>query len=123
MVGINVSTDPLVRCFAWLTLVGLSLTGLSLAGCAQSESNPDASILLFSGTGTSPSDVAAIAKILQESGLEYATANSKQLNGMSQSQLMAYRLIIVPGGNYITMGNHLTPEASRRIQNAVEQGV
>jgi len=95
----------------------------SLTGCARTETNTGASILLFNGTGTSPNDVAAIAKILRERGFEYATANSKQLNGMSESQLMAYRLVIVPGGNFITMGNSLTPEATQRVQNAVERGV
>jgi len=96
---------------------------LTLTGCTRTESNPDAAILLFNGTGTSPNDVAAIAKILRAGGFEYATANSKQLNGMSESQLMAYRLIIVPGGNYITIGNNLTPETTQRMQTAVQQGV
>ena len=95
---------------------------LMLTGCSSTESNTDASILLFNGTGTSPNDVAAVAKILKEKGLDYATANSKRLNDMSESRLMAYRLIIVPGGNYITMGNSLTPEAAGRIHNAVHQG-
>jgi glutamine amidotransferase-like uncharacterized protein len=96
---------------------------LALAGCARTESNAGAPILLFNGTGTSPNDVAAIGKILTERGFEYATANSRQLNEMSESQLGAYRLIIVPGGNYIKMGNSLTPETCRRIQDAVERGV
>ena len=102
-----------VSCFAFLTLTG----------CARPESSATASILLLTGTGTSPNDVAAIAKILKGRDFDYATANSEQLNGMTESQLMAYRLIIVPGGNYITMGNSLTPESTRRIQNAVQRGV
>jgi glutamine amidotransferase-like uncharacterized protein len=101
----------------------LCLGLLSLSGCARRESNSGASILLFNGTGSSPNDVAAIARILRARGFEYATANSKQLNGMSESQLMAYRLIIVPGGNFIRMGNSLTPETTQRLQNSVEQGV
>src|SRR5262245_16971640 len=92
---------------------------LTLTGCARKESNPAASILLFNGTGTSPNDVAEIAKILSERGFEHDTANSMELNGMSDSQLMAYRLLIVPGGNYIAMGNSLTPQTTRRMQNAV----
>jgi glutamine amidotransferase-like uncharacterized protein len=113
MVVIKVRSGLLVSCFALLTLTG----------CARTESNTVASILLFNGTGTSPNDIAAIAKILRERGFEYNIANSKQLNGMSKSQLMAYRLIIIPGGNYITMGNNLTPETTQRIQNAVQRGV
>jgi glutamine amidotransferase-like uncharacterized protein len=113
MVVIKIRSGLFVSCFALL----------ALTGCARTESNTGASILLFNGTGTSPNDVAAIANILTERGFEYATANSKQLNGMSDSQLMAYRLVIVPGGNYITMGNSLKPETTRRIQNAVQRGV
>jgi glutamine amidotransferase-like uncharacterized protein len=36
---------------------------------------------------------------------------------------MAYRLMIIPGGNYIKMGNSLTPESTQRIQNVVQRGV
>jgi len=118
MVGIKVRSALVVSCFPLLTLTGLVLTS-----CAPTESNSGASILLFNGTGTSPNDVAAIAKILKERGFDYATANSKQLNGMSESQLMAYRLIIVPGGNYITIGDNLMAETTKRIQNAVQGGV
>jgi glutamine amidotransferase-like uncharacterized protein len=96
---------------------------LILTGCSRTNSNRGASILLFDGAGTSPNDVAAIAKILAKKGFEYDTANSTQLNGMSKSQLMAYRLIIFPGGNYVTMGNSLTTESAQRIQNAVHRGV
>ena len=96
---------------------------LAITGCARTESKTVASILLFNGTGTSRNDVAAIAKILNERGHEYATANSKQLNGMSEPQIMAHRLIIIPGGNFITIGDNLTRETTQRIQNAVRRGV
>jgi glutamine amidotransferase-like uncharacterized protein len=96
---------------------------LALTGCTQTESIKVAPILLFNGTGTSAGDVEAIARILTARGFEYATANSRQLNGISESQLMAYRLVIVPGGNYITIGNALTPETTQRIQNVVQRGV
>ena len=110
---IKVKSGLFVSCFALL----------ALTGCARTESNAGASILLYDGTGTSPNDVDAIAKILTGRGFEYATANSKQLNAMSESQLTSYRLIIVPGGNYITMGNNLTPETMRRVHSAVQRGV
>ena len=91
---------------------------LTLTACAPSPPPPPASniappILLFSGTGTSPNDVKAVEAILKDSHLKYSTVNSRQLNGMSESQLMAYRLMIVPGGNYITIGNSLTPTQPR----------
>jgi hypothetical protein len=113
MMVIKVRSGLFVSCFALLTVTG----------CTRTESNTGASILLFNGTGTSPNDVAAVAKILRERGLEYATANSKQLNRMTESQVMAYRLLIIPGGNYITIGNNLTPETTQRIQTAVQRGV
>jgi hypothetical protein len=46
-----------------------------------------ASVLLFTGTGTSPNDVAAIETILGSSHLNYSTVNSFQLNWMSESQI------------------------------------
>jgi glutamine amidotransferase-like uncharacterized protein len=96
---------------------------LLLTSCTRTKSSSVAPILLFNGTGTSPNDVAAVAKIIKARGFEYATADSQQLNGMSESQMMAHRLIIIPGGNYITIGNSLTPEATQRLQNAVRGGV
>lgn len=99
------------------------ITLLMLVGCARTEPTSEASILLFNGTGTSPNDVIAIETILKERGFAYHKADSKQLNGMSEAQLKAHRLIIFPGGNYLTMGNSLTPETTERVHNAIEQGV
>jgi glutamine amidotransferase-like uncharacterized protein len=115
MVGGTVGIDLLFSCLALLTVIG--------CGSTPSNPPPPASILLFNGTGTSPDDVVAVAKILEKKGFDYATANSRQLNEMSVSQLMAYRLVIVPGGNYITIGKNLTPEAAHRIREAVQRGV
>ena len=36
---------------------------------------------------------------------------------------MGYKLFIVPGGNYITMGNSLSRETSANIRNAVHAGM
>jgi glutamine amidotransferase-like uncharacterized protein len=87
------------------------------------ETQTGAPILLFNGTGTSQNDVAAIEEILKAKGLLYEAANSIQLNRMSESQLMSRRLIIIPGGNYITMGDSLTPVTTGRLRNAVRGGV
>src|SRR5262249_31105470 len=48
---------------------------------------------------------------------------SSELNVMSTSQLMAYRLLIVPGGNYITIGNGLTSHTTANIHSAVQGGL
>lgn len=42
---------------------------------------------------------------------------------MSESQLMAYRLMIVPGGNFIAIGDSLTPATIANIHNAVQRGL
>lgn len=76
-------------------------------------------ILLFIGTGTSSSDVTAVEAILSTNKLTYATATSSQLDGMTETQLKAYKLLIVPGGNSITIGNNLKSATTTNIHNAV----
>lgn len=71
----------------------------------------------------SVNDVTAIESILRDRGLDYSTANSDELNGMSEARLRTYRLLIVPGGNYIEMGDGFSPEASARIRRAVQDGL
>jgi hypothetical protein len=54
-------------------------------------------VLLFNGTGTD-SDVAAVDSVLNRLKLSYATADSSQLNAMTETRLKAHKLFIVPGG-------------------------
>jgi glutamine amidotransferase-like uncharacterized protein len=82
-----------------------------------------APILLFTGTGTSPGDVAALENILRKGHLDYSTVNSRQLNGMSESRIREHRLLIVPGGNFERIGNSLTSGATANIHNAVQNGL
>jgi glutamine amidotransferase-like uncharacterized protein len=79
-------------------------------------------VILFNGTGTTSGDVSAVETILNDLGLAYATANSAQLNAMTQAQLNSYKLLIVPGGNSITIGQYLTRTATTNIHNAVIKG-
>jgi glutamine amidotransferase-like uncharacterized protein len=85
----------------------------------NSSITPSVSILLFNGTGTSSSDVSAVEAILNANKLLYATANSSQLNAMTESQLKAYKLLIVPGGHSITIGKNLKSTTTTNIHNAV----
>jgi len=78
-----------------------------------------APILLFNGTGTSPGDVAAVETILHSNHFNYSTANSSQLNEMGQSQIRRYRLLIVPGGNFVDIGKSLTSSTTANIRDAV----
>jgi glutamine amidotransferase-like uncharacterized protein len=81
-----------------------------------------APVLLFNGTGTMANDVAAMETILAADKLAYSTANSSQLNAMSQTQLQAFQLLIVPGGNSITIGGSLKPSTTANIHDAVASG-
>src|SRR5215510_10275841 len=111
-------------------IVSIALIALAVTDCKNAgesaiplTSNTVPPILLFNGTGTSPNDVTAVEMILNEHHLNYSTANSLQMNDMSESRLRAYRLLIVPGGNFVTMGNSLKSGTTANIHNAVESGL
>jgi glutamine amidotransferase-like uncharacterized protein len=107
-----------------LAAASLSLLFSCLTACAiRPTSSGSPAILLFNGSGTSPNDVAAIEKILNENDFSYTTANSRRLNEMTESQLRAYRLLIVPGGNFEQIGNGLTSSATANVRNAVHSGL
>jgi glutamine amidotransferase-like uncharacterized protein len=93
------------------------------AGTNSPGARNTAPILLFNGRGTSPDDVAAIETILDSNHLNYSTVNSLQLNGMAQSQIFGYRLLIVPGGNFVNMGDGLTADTTVKVRNAVKGGL
>jgi glutamine amidotransferase-like uncharacterized protein len=101
----------------------VAFVSLAVSACGPRAPSGVPSILLFNGTGTSPNDVKAVETILNDRQLSYARANSPQLNGMGEAQLMAYRLLIIPGGNFIDMGNSLTPDTTAHIHNAVQGGL
>lgn len=96
---------------------------LAMTACAPPASNDTHPILLFNGSGASPNDVVAVETILKDNHLKYSTVNSRQLNGMSEAQLMTHRLLIIPGGNYINIGNGLTSNTTTNIHNAVQDGL
>lgn len=107
---------------ALLTCIGSALTLVS--GCGEARHSPErVSILLFAGTGTSRNDVAALEGILRDRGHQYAVANSHQLDDLGESKLRAYRLLIVPGGNFEEIGRSLAPATSAKVRNAVRSGV
>jgi glutamine amidotransferase-like uncharacterized protein len=103
------------------------LTGVGLAACLLAISchrEPHlASVLLFNGKGTSANDVAAVESILRDAHLSYATASSTQLSAMTTAQLRGYRLLIVPGGDFVEIGTSLTPTAVANVRNAVNDGL
>jgi len=76
-------------------------------------------VLLFVGTGTSSGDVAAVKTMLGTLKLTYATATSSQLNGMSVSALTKYKLLLVPGGNAVTISKYLSSTAKTNVRTAI----
>ena len=77
-------------------------------------------VLLYNGTGTS-ADVQAVEAVLGNLGIGYLTADANQMNAMTEPQLAGYKLIIIPGGNSITIGENLTAQATSNIRGAVQQ--
>jgi glutamine amidotransferase-like uncharacterized protein len=109
-------------------IAALGVVAVCLAACGVPRAHDaplpaDADILLFVGAGTSPGDVDAVKTILREQRFNYSTANSLQLNAMSERRLHAYRLMIVPGGNFVQIGRNLTPDTAANIRNAVSGGL
>lgn len=49
--------------------------------------------------------------------------NSSHLNEMGESQIRGYRLLIVPGGNFVNIGNSLTSSTTANVRNAVQNGL
>jgi hypothetical protein len=99
----------------------LPADGTEANAALQVEAAASTPVLIFNGTGTSSTDVTAIINVVKTVGLGYKTANSSQLNSMTQSQLAAYRLLIVPGGDSVKIGNNLSSKATMNVRNAVAQ--
>jgi glutamine amidotransferase-like uncharacterized protein len=102
----------------WRALVA-ALVSLTVACAPQAPPT----VLLFTGAGTSANDVAAVESILREQRIGYATADSRELDAMNVSQLAAYRLLIMPGGNFEQMGNGLSTTTTANVRAAVSGGL
>ena len=124
------------RLFELITPILISFSVLLLLGCGSHSSNQLAAVtpalpllpaiaasqpvLLFNGTGTS-SDVSAVEGVLSNLSIGYNTANSAQIEALSEQQLAGYKLIIIPGGNSITIGQNLSAAVASNIRGAVQQ--
>ena len=91
----------------------------SSSGSGSTNTGTTPPVLLFNGTGTD-SSVASVESILGTLKLSYATANTSQLNAMTETKLKAYKLLIVPGGNSDTIANNLS-KATRAMVRATVQ--
>jgi glutamine amidotransferase-like uncharacterized protein len=109
---------------AIVVVAAVPLLAMAVAACgARSEDRGSAPILLFTGTGTSPGDTAALETILKTNDLVYATASSAELNAMTEDGLRRYRLLIFPGGDFLKIGNSLSPRAIANIHESVRHGL
>jgi hypothetical protein len=107
---------------AWIVLAVAALA--CRANTAGHDAAPStARILLFAGTGTSRNDVVAIERVLANGHFEYSTATSQQLDDLSESQLRGYELLVVPGGNFVEIGNGLGASTTLRVRNAIANGL
>jgi glutamine amidotransferase-like uncharacterized protein len=76
-------------------------------------------VLVYNGTGASSTDVLALEGVLGTLGFGYTTADSSALNAMSEQQLGGYKLVIVPGGDSIAIGQSLSGNTAAMIRGAV----
>jgi hypothetical protein len=100
----------------------LAAASVLLAACGPHQFGSEP-ILLFDGVGTSRGSVAAPRAVLKANHLAYATVDSAQLNRMDETALRGYQLLIVPGGNFVEMGNGLTKATTLRVHDAVQHGL
>ena len=122
-----------IRNAVWVLALAIAVAGLVTSEFAiaqqgisqekQATTHPQSiarsGILLFNGTGTS-SDVGALESVITNNlGLDYDTVNSAGLDGMSVAQLAAYKLLIIPGGDSIIIGNNLAAATLAHIKTAV----
>jgi glutamine amidotransferase-like uncharacterized protein len=95
---------------------------LFLAAChrAPTQRAPThrAAIVLYGGKGASPGDVAALESLLRENHLEFDTASQ-----LDEAQLRDRRLLIMPGGNFITMSENFSRDTATKIRDAVHGGL
>ncbi len=119
----------------WTTVLGLlgifGVAALSLlSGCAyplgdssfQAGVPPirgEAKVLLLSGSGTWPAEIYSLEKILREHGVQSRQATSQQLENLDLDSLASYSLLVVPGGNAITLTAELSKKTRLNIRTAV----
>jgi hypothetical protein len=126
--------DERIRGIGVVAHAALVIAAIALTGCGARSAPPAVPaqvlppavkaaepVLLYVGAGTSPTDVSAIEGILKSLNVGYLTADQTQLDAMTEPQLGGYTLLIVPGGNSITIGENLSGSATTTVRNTVAQ--
>jgi glutamine amidotransferase-like uncharacterized protein len=94
-----------------------------LAACSRPATPDAALVLLFTGTGTSANDVRALQEILTQMRIAFAPVDARDLERMTSAQLRRSHLLIVPGGDFLTMGAQLSSNTRRTVHEAVQDGL
>ncbi len=106
----------------WAFALAIAIGGSVTPKFAIAQQIASSGILLFTGTGTTSTDVAAVESVITNNlGLNYDTANSSQLDSLSQGLFAGYKLLIIPGGNSITIGKYLSTSTTANIKKAVRE--
>ena len=115
--------------FGLLGIFGVAVVSL-LSGCAyplgdtsfQAGVPPirgEAKVLLLSGSGTWPAEISSLEKILKEHGIQSRQATSQQMENLDLDSLASYSLLVVPGGNAITLTAELSKKTRLNVRTAV----
>ena len=120
-----------------LAFAAIFIAVITSAGCGSHGSQPAAPaptpvplppaveaaepVLLYVGAGTSAPDVAAVKAVLKSLNIGYLTADENQLNAMTEPVLGGYKMLLVPGGDSITIGQSLSADTTATIRNAIAQ--
>lgn len=125
----ELSEDLWTSAYGLLGIFGVAALSL-LSGCAyplgdtsfQAGVPPirgEAKVLLLSGSGTWPAEIVSLEKILKEHGIQSRQATSQQLENLDLNSIASYSLLVVPGGNAITLTAELSKKTRLNIRTAV----
>jgi glutamine amidotransferase-like uncharacterized protein len=116
---------------AWLdstSMIGWQVVVPDKGPVAPQTAFPTSKVLLYRGTGVAQDEADVWANLLSADGISYDQANESGANGLVDIQKLAnnpagmasrYQLLIVPGGNSITIGNNLSTTTTANIRTAV----
>ncbi len=125
----ELSEELWTSAYGLLGIFGVAALSL-LSGCAyplgdtsfQAGVPPirgEAKVLLLSGSGTWPAEISSLEKILKEHGIQSRQATSQQLENLDLDSIASYSLLVVPGGNAITLTAELSKKTRLNIRTAV----
>ena len=110
-----VSSQPKSFACVWVAVV-------ALAACKPLDQSSEP-ILLFDGEGVSSGSAAAIQAILEANHLAYRRVDSSDLNRMDETALERHQLLVVPGGDFVKVGNGISKATALHIRKAVHHGL